>query len=142
MTVKQIETPHGIEKYLPVLQWLPGYKPDWLRSDLVAGLTTAAVVIPQSMAYATIAGLPVEVGLYAALVPMVVYAIMGTSRVLSVSVTSTISILTATTLLSVVRGSNPADYLTAAMQDYLPDPGVKPVMLPRTVLEQVEQAGD
>jgi high affinity sulfate transporter 1 len=114
MTVKQIETPHGIKKYLPVFQWLPGYKPDWLRSDLVAGLTTAAVVIPQSMAYATIAGLPVEVGLYAALVPMAVYAILGTSRVLSVSVTSTISILTATTLLSVVQGSNPAEYLTAA----------------------------
>jgi high affinity sulfate transporter 1 len=114
MAVKQIETPHGIKKYLPIFQWLPGYKPDWLRSDLVAGLTTAAVVIPQSMAYATIAGLPVEVGLYAALVPMAVYAILGTSRVLSVSVTSTISILTATTLLSVVQGSNPAEYLTAA----------------------------
>jgi len=114
MTVKQIETPHGIKKYLPIFQWLPVYKPDWLRSDLVAGLTTAAVVIPQSMAYATIAGLPVEVGLYAALVPMVVYAILGTSRVLSVSVTSTISILTATTLLSVVQGSNPTEYLTAA----------------------------
>jgi MFS superfamily sulfate permease-like transporter len=114
MTVKQIEPPHGIKKYLPVLQWLPSYKSHWLRSDMVAGLTTAAVVIPQSMAYATIAGLPVEVGLYAALVPMVVYAILGTSRVLSVSATSTISILTATTLLSVVQGSNPAEYLTAA----------------------------
>lgn len=114
MSIQQIETPHGIKKYLPVLQWLPGYPTKWLRNDLVAGLTTAAVVIPQSMAYATIAGLPVEVGLYAALVPMVVYAILGTSRALSVSVTSTISILTATTLLSVVQGSDPAEYLTAA----------------------------
>jgi len=103
-----------MRKYLPILGWLPVYPSKWLRQDLVAGLITAAVVIPQSMAYATIAGLPVEVGLYTALVPMVVYVILGTSRPLSVSVTSTISILTATTLLPVVQSSDPADYLTAA----------------------------
>ena len=51
-----------------------------LRADVVAGLTTAAVVIPKAMAYATIAGLPVQVGLYTAFVPMVVYALLGTSR--------------------------------------------------------------
>ena len=50
------------------------------RQDAVAGVTTAAVVIPQAMAYATIAGLPVEVGLYTALVPMLAYALLGTSR--------------------------------------------------------------
>ena len=55
MSVRQLETPEGIKKYLPVLQWLPGYSSKWLRSDLVAGLTTAAVAIPQAMAYATIA---------------------------------------------------------------------------------------
>ena len=114
MTIGQIKTPHGMRKYLPILGWLPGYPSKWLRQDLVAGLTTAAVVIPQSMAYATIAGLPVEFGLYASLVPMLVYVILGTSRALSVSVTSTISILTATTLLPVVRSSDPAEYLTAA----------------------------
>ena len=76
-----------MRKYLPILGWLPGYPSKWLRQDLVAGLTTAAVVVPQSMAYATIAGLPVEFGLYAALVPMVVYVILGTSHALSVSVT-------------------------------------------------------
>jgi len=81
---------------------------------LVAGLTTAAVVIPQSMAYATIAGLPVEVGLYAALVPMLAYALLGSSRVLSVSVTSTISMLTAAELAVVVQSGNPADYMAAA----------------------------
>ena len=114
MTIQHTETPSGISKYLPVLQWLPGYPSPWLRQDLIAGLTTAAVVIPQSMAYATIAGLPVEVGLYAALVPMVVYALLGTSRVLSVSVTSTISVLTAATLAPVVQSGDPAGYLTAA----------------------------
>ncbi len=55
----------------PVLDWLPGYRKEWLRADVVAGLITAAVVIPKAMAYATIAGLPVQIGLYTALVPMV-----------------------------------------------------------------------
>ena len=64
-----------------VLDWARGYPKEWLRPDLVAGLTAAAVVIPKAMAYATIAGLPLQVGLYTALVPMVVYAVLGTSRV-------------------------------------------------------------
>jgi len=114
MSIHQASAPSGLSKYLPILGWLPGYQSKWLRQDMVAGLTTAAVVIPQAMAYATIAGLPVEVGLYAALVPMVVYAILGTSRALSVSVTSTISILTAATLAPVLRGGDPADALVAA----------------------------
>jgi high affinity sulfate transporter 1 len=114
MSTQQANAANGLNRYLPILQWLPGYPARWLRHDLVAGLTTAAVVIPQAMAYATIAGLPVEVGLYAALVPMVVYAILGTSRVLSVSVTSTISILTAATLLPVVESGDSANYLVAA----------------------------
>ena len=48
----------------PILDWFLGYKKEWLRSDLIAGLITAAVVIPKAMAYATVAGLPVQVGLY------------------------------------------------------------------------------
>ena len=69
--------PTGIRKYIPILGWLPKYKSGWLRLDLVAGLTAAAVVIPQAMAYATVAGLPVEVGLYTALTPMVVVCPAG-----------------------------------------------------------------
>ena len=57
-------------------------------------MTTAAVVIPKSMAYATIAGLPIQVGLYTAFVPMVIYAVLGTSRPMSVSTTTTLAILT------------------------------------------------
>jgi SulP family sulfate permease len=71
------------------------YQRAWLRWDLLAGLTTAAVVIPQAVAYASLAGLPVQAGLYVATVPMVAYALVGSSRPLSVSSTSTISILTA-----------------------------------------------
>ncbi len=63
------------------------------QEDLAAGLTAAAVVLPKAMAYATIAGLPVQVGLYTALVPMAVYALLGSSRPLSVSTTTTLAIL-------------------------------------------------
>ena len=79
----------GLARYVPAVGWLGGYQGSWLRGDLAAGLTTSAVVIPQAMAYATIAGLPVQVGLYVATVPMLVYAVAGTSRPLSVSTTST-----------------------------------------------------
>lgn len=84
-----------------------------LRADVVAGLTAAAVVIPKSMAYATIAGLPIEVGLYTAFVPMLVYALLGTSRPLSVSTTTTIAILTGAELGEVVPGADPAQLLAA-----------------------------
>ena len=76
-----------------------------LRLDVVAGLTAAAVVLPKAMAYATVAGLPVAVGLYTAFVPMVIYALLGSSRVLSVSSTTTLAILVGTQLgLSVPDG--------------------------------------
>jgi SulP family sulfate permease len=93
---------------------LSDYQKDWFRFDATAGLTTAAVVIPQSMAYASIAGLPVQAGLYTALVPMFVYALLGTSRSLSVSSTSTLAILTATELTLAVPGGDPAGLLAAA----------------------------
>jgi high affinity sulfate transporter 1 len=108
------DAPTGLAKYVPIVGWLPRYQPAWLRFDLVAGLTAAAVVIPQAMAYAAIAGLPVQVGLYTALVPMLIYVLLGTSRPLSVSSTSTISMLTATELARVAQGGDPADYLVAA----------------------------
>ena len=93
---------------LPIADWLFDYQMEWLRPDLIAGLTTAAVVIPMAMAYATIAGLPIQVGLYTAFVPMIIYAVLGTSRPLSVSSTSTIAILTATGLSEVVRNADSA----------------------------------
>ncbi len=79
--------------FVPALDWLKAYERPWFAADLVAGLTTAAIVIPKAMAYATIAGLPLQVGLYTAFVPMVIYAVLGTSRMLSVSTTTTIAIL-------------------------------------------------
>ena len=88
----------------------PSHMPDHgLRPDLVAGLTAAAVVLPKAMAYATVAGLPVSVGLYTAFVPMIVYALLGTSRVLSTSSTTTLAILTAAELGMVGAGRRPRE---------------------------------
>ena len=84
-----------------------------LRVDVVAGLTAAAVVLPKAMAYATVAGLPVAVGLYTAFIPMGVYALLGSSRVLSVSSTATLAILTATQLALVVPDGDAAKLVTA-----------------------------
>ena len=83
-----------------------------LRFDVVAGLTAAAVVLPKAMAYATVAGLPVAVGLYTAFIPMVIYALLGSSRVLSVSSTTTLAILTGTQLGVAVPDGDPAKLVT------------------------------
>src|SRR5512137_2317131 len=84
-----------------------------LKFDVVAGLTAAAVVLPKAMAYATVAGLPVAVGLYTAFVPMLVYAFLGSSRVLSVSSTTTLAILAGTELALVVPDGDPARLMAA-----------------------------
>ncbi len=84
-----------------------------LRFDIVAGLTAAAVVLPKAMAYATVAGLPVAVGLYTAFIPMAVYALLGSSRVLSVSSSATLAILTATQLGLVVPDGDAAKLVVA-----------------------------
>jgi high affinity sulfate transporter 1 len=88
--------------------WLLKYRSEWLRPDVIAGVTAAAVVIPKAMAYATIAGLPVEAGLYAAAAPMLVYALTGSSRVLSVSTTSTLALLVGTALAAIADGGSTA----------------------------------
>lgn len=88
--------------------------PSDLRFDIVAGLTAAAVVLPKAMAYATVAGLPVAVGLYTAFVPMVIYALLGTSRVLSFSSTTTLAILAGAQLGLAVPDGDPGRLVAAA----------------------------
>jgi SulP family sulfate permease len=99
---------------IPVLEWVRDYQKEWIRWDVIAGLTAAAVVIPKAMAYATIAGLPVQVGLYTAFLPMVIYAVLGTSRPLSVSTTTTLAILAAAALGETGPGGDPASLLSAS----------------------------
>lgn len=84
-----------------------------IRFDVIAGLTAAAVILPKAMAYATVAGLPVAVGLYTAFIPMLIYAVLGSSRVLSVSSTTTLGILAGTQLGLVVPGADPAQLTVA-----------------------------
>ena len=84
-----------VKQLLPILNWLPTYKRAYLSGDLSAGLTVGVMLIPQGMAYAMIAGLPPVYGLYAALIPQVVYSIFGTSRQLAVGPVAMDSLLVA-----------------------------------------------
>jgi high affinity sulfate transporter 1 len=104
---------HPFARWLPALQWLASYNRTSIKFDVIAGLTSAAVVVPQAIAYGSIAGLPLEVGLYTALVPLLVYAVMGTSRPLSVTTTSTIAILTAHAVQGVAPGGTEASLIAA-----------------------------
>jgi SulP family sulfate permease len=98
---------------LPILSWGPAYRRGDFRSDLAAGLTVGAMLVPQAMAYALLAGLPPEVGLYAATIPVVVYALFGTSRQLAVGPVAIVSLLTASALAPLVDEGT-AGYLSAA----------------------------
>ena len=97
-----------------LLDWVRQYDRTALPLDVLAGLTAAAVVLPKAMAYATVAGLPVQIGLYAAFIPPIVYAVLGRSPVLSVSTTTTIGILVASALSEALPGANLAQHITAA----------------------------
>jgi len=105
---------NGLSKIFPIFNWLPSYQKESLRHDVVAGLTAAAVVIPKAMAYAAIAGLPLVIGLYTSLVPLIIYAVMGTSRPLSVTSTSTIAILSAGAIGLVAPGGDTATLMAVS----------------------------
>jgi SulP family sulfate permease len=103
----------SIKQLLPILSWGPAYQRRDLRSDLAAGVTVAAMLVPQAMAYALLAGLPPEIGLYAATVPVLVYAVFGTSRQLAVGPVAIVSLLTASALAPLVEQGT-TGYLSAA----------------------------
>lgn len=93
-----------IRSALPVIGWLPQYQRSWLRPDMVAGLTLAAYAVPVSVAYASLAGLPPQAGLYCYLVGGIAYAVFGTSRQLAIGPTSAISILIGSALGTLAAG--------------------------------------
>lgn len=84
-----------LKRFLPFLDWLPGYRRNQLVGDLSAGLTVGVMLIPQGMAYAMLAGLPPIYGLYASMLPLIVYALLGTSRQLSVGPGAMVALLVA-----------------------------------------------
>ena len=100
--------------YLPALSWLQGYSVDYLKADMIAGIVVTMMLIPQSLAYALLAGMPAEVGLYASILPLVAYALFGSSRTLSVGPVAVVSLMTMVSLGNLVEQGT-ADYLSAAI---------------------------
>ncbi|BEH12881.1 MULTISPECIES: SulP family inorganic anion transporter [Marinobacter] len=104
----------NLKHYLPVLQWAPKYSRDQATSDLVAAVIVTVMLIPQSLAYALLAGLPAQVGLYASILPLVVYAVFGTSRTLSVGPVAVVSLMTAAALAPLADMGTP-EYIAGAV---------------------------
>lgn len=102
------------KRYLPIFNWLPHYHKRLLGADLLAGLIVTIMVIPQSLAYALLAGLPAVVGLYASILPQLLYTLMGTSRTLAVGPVAIIALMTGAALSSVATPGSP-EYLQAAL---------------------------
>ncbi|PYG31144.1 SulP family inorganic anion transporter [Pelagimonas varians] len=105
---------HQIKRYLPILFWAKTYNRQTATSDLVAALIVTIMLIPQSLAYALLAGLPAEMGLYASILPLVAYAIFGTSRALSVGPVAVVSLMTAAAIANLGL-SDPVEIAMAAV---------------------------
>ncbi|XP_021770306.1 sulfate transporter 3.1-like isoform X1 [Chenopodium quinoa] len=93
----------GLQYFFPFLEWAPKYSLEFLKSDLIAGVTIASLAIPQGISYAKLANLPPVLGLYSSLVPPLVYAMMGSSRDLAVGTVAVASLLTGSMLSTVVN---------------------------------------
>lgn len=109
---KLIKTPN-LQQFLPILNWIGTYGGKELSGDLIAAAIVTIMLVPQSLAYAMLAGLPAEVGLYASILPLVAYAILGTSRTLAVGPVAVASLMTATALAPLGL-SSVAEYMSAA----------------------------
>ncbi|MCE8031782.1 sulfate permease [Halomonas sp. MCCC 1A11057] len=103
-----------LKRYLPILTWLPHYNRRLGGADVLAGLIVTVMVIPQSLAYAVLAGLPAVVGLYASLLPAIAYAMLGTSRTLAVGPVAIVALMTGAALSGVATPGTP-EYLQAAL---------------------------
>ena len=111
-----------LKRNVPILSWLPDYQRGWLSADAIAGLTVWGLIIPESMAYAGVAGLPPQFGLYTLVVSLLLYAILGTSRHLIVQPTSATAALVASSVTAVMVAAgivaNGADIDPAMYQQY------------------------
>lgn len=104
----------GLARYLPILDWGARYDRDALVNDLIAAVIVTIMLIPQSLAYALLAGLPAEMGLYASILPLVAYAIFGTSRALAVGPVAVVSLMTAAAVGNLDL-AGPQEYAAAAI---------------------------
>ncbi|MCD6006843.1 SulP family inorganic anion transporter [Halomonas sp. IOP_31] len=103
-----------LKRYLPVLQWLPYYRRELFSHDLTAGLIVAIMVIPQSLAYALLAGLPAVIGLYASILPVFAYTLFGSSRTLAVGPVAIVALMTAAALAGVATPGS-SEYIAGAL---------------------------
>ncbi|GGA08929.1 SulP family inorganic anion transporter [Neptunicoccus cionae] len=104
----------ALSQYLPILDWGRRYDRDRFVGDMVAAVIVTVMLIPQSLAYALLAGLPPEAGLYASIAPILLYAVFGTSRVLAVGPVAVVSLMTAAAVGNIVD-SGTAGYIAAAL---------------------------
>jgi len=115
MDAEQVEErPKGIDRWVPGIHMLRTYRPSWLRSDLMAGIVLAAILVPQGMAYAELAGLPAVTGLYTTIACLVGYALMGPSRILVLGPDSSVSPLIFAAITPLLAGGDPATAITLA----------------------------
>ena len=98
---------------LPAAAWLRDYNTSTFKADMVAGVVVTMMLIPQSLAYALLAGLPAETGLYASIFPLIAYAVFGSSRALSVGPVAVVSLMTMVALSKIVEQGS-VDYISAA----------------------------
>ena len=94
--------------------WIKDYRRDTFASDLLAGVIVTIMLIPQSLAYALLAGLPAEMGLYASILPLLAYALLGSSRTLSVGPVAVVSLMTAMAVGKIAQ-TGTAEYISAAI---------------------------
>ena len=104
----------SLKSLFPILGWAPGYSRTDAQSDLVAAAIVTIMLVPQSLAYAMLAGLPPQVGLYASILPLIAYAVFGTSRALAVGPVAVVSLMTAAAVGQIAEPGS-AEYLTAAI---------------------------
>ncbi|MEC7298112.1 MAG: SulP family inorganic anion transporter, partial [Pseudomonadota bacterium] len=107
-------SPAALRRYLPILDWSRDYSRDTLTSDMVAAVIVTIMLIPQSLAYALLAGLPAEMGLYASILPLIAYALFGSSRTLSVGPVAVASLMTASAVGKLAAQGTP-EYIAAAI---------------------------
>jgi len=114
-TLRKADLPALVSRYVPILEWFPKYPRAWFRLDAIGGLTTWAVMIPAAMAYAQLAGVPPQYGLYAAMVAMAVYPLFATSRHVRITMSSTMAVMSASIVAPLVVSGGDLLSLTAAL---------------------------
>lgn len=113
-TIKSLDNGVALRSYLPITGWLLNYDRKDLLGDIIAGLIVAVMLVPQSMAYALLAGLPAQAGLYASIIPLLLYGLLGTSRTLAVGPVAILSLLVASGIAS-LEPATTSEYIALAI---------------------------